>query len=97
MSTELTEDERAALALARHGRLALTGEQIAVVERIKAAAATKARAEGAAIGFRAALDPGSFVKRGAAELAGEPFTERMDQWQRRAMDEGLARIARGDA
>jgi hypothetical protein len=64
-------------------------------ESLTEQALREARAEGAAIGYRAALDPGSFVKRGASELAGEPFTERMDQWQRRAIDEGLARANSG--
>ena len=48
--------------------------------------------EAAMLGKRAALDPGAFVKRGAAELAGEPFTERMDQWQNRAVDAALAAL-----
>lgn len=37
---------------------------------------------------RAVLDPGAFVKRGA-DYDGNPYGERLDQWQNRAIDAAL--------
>lgn len=44
MSDALSQAERATLAVARHGRLALTDEQFAAIERIIAARETEAAA-----------------------------------------------------
>jgi hypothetical protein len=49
---------------------------------------TQARRDAAQLGRRAALDPGAFVKRGP-DCDGEPFGERLDQWQARATDAAL--------
>lgn len=48
------------------------------------------RAEGAALGRRATLDPGAFVKRGP-DYGGNAYGERLDHWQARAIAAALAR------
>lgn len=49
---------------------------------------TSAKAEGAALGRRATLDPGAFVKRGT-DYEGNAYGERLDQWQARAIEAAI--------
>lgn len=48
----------------------------------------EAEQRGAALGRRATLDPGAFVKRGP-DHEGNPYGERLDQWQARAIRAAL--------
>jgi hypothetical protein len=54
----------------------------------------EAKAEGAALGRRAVNDPGAFVKRGP-DYDGEPYGERLDQWQGRAIEVAITQGVKG--
>lgn len=52
---------------------------------------TAIRAEAAPVIRRAINDPGAFVKRGP-DYDGEPYGERLDQWQTRAIEVALTSV-----
>lgn len=65
----------------------VTGQVSTIVRDLPAllgAVRKRALTDGAALGRRATNDPGAFTKRGA-DYDGNPYGERLDQWQTRAL------------